>query len=157
MLALLFLTFSIYIRKKSNKIIRTVQQTTYPSILRFLEYEVNSKGELRLKTENYNSLPKLEVRTSDAYPGDLLESNVFQNIISLVTLQTNDIAVDKVTVYNESYIELILKDSTKVLYDGKRDPYEVNSVIKLSKIDASTNAKQILLIDFRFEKPIIQY
>jgi hypothetical protein len=157
LLALLFLTFSIYIRKKSNKIIRTVQQTTYPSILRFLEYEVNSKGELRLKTENYNSLPKLEVRTSDAYPGDLLESNVFQNIISLVTLQTNDIAVDKVTVYNESYIELILKDSTKVLYDGKRDPYEVNSVIKLSKIDASTNAKQILLIDFRFEKPIIQY
>lgn len=142
-------------------------QTIFRSHSKILSYELGSpvavignyivdRNGYIVKTYNGESLPIINMQTNPINFGDRIQGSAFEKTISLIDLLNGKgIPIQSSTIYHDSYLELTISDTIRVLYSTDTDTETLISSLQSILPVFTIEGVQLTVIDFRFDKPVI--
>lgn len=106
------------------------------------------------KPEQY--VPHIDVTIPALIEGERLVDPAIRSTLALINeFSRSELAVERVTIYNDNYIELSLSDQTRIVCSTKCDPFLVVSTLRSIHSAYTIEGRLLDTVDFRFSKPFI--
>jgi hypothetical protein len=100
-------------------------------------------------------VPTLNARTDPLRAGLTVSGDAIETTLGVLgELSRTPLAVTQVTIYNDSYIELLLEDGTKMLFTSTRTPYDIRTTLQSIHTAYTMEGRVLDRIDYRYSKPL---
>ena len=130
---------------------------SFPPIAQIGNYLIDEKGVVVSINETSN-LPRIEADTEELYLQYKLDGQgITQTLKFIQVLKQLNLAVEKASLYNEEYTEIIMQDGVRVIYSSIKDPRQTAYILQEMFAIFSIEGESPKTIDLRFEKPAIIY
>lgn len=102
------------------------------------------------------SVPHIDASLSMPSAGDVINDRAV--LMAVRTIKQFDqayLAVERVTIYNENYIEIVVSDRVNVVSTYATDPFYLVSTVESVRKAYEIEGRSIDVIDVRFNKPFV--